>query len=390
MDVLTFQFTATTASGLRPLLKEIACRPPPKYAGLCARHFKQEKQTVWGRYLFHDLVSLEAFVREPFAVDPAIAELSSHPAVTDFVVGPMERVVEDGVFDQPVFIVSAPRAGSTLLYETLSRAPDLWAIGDESHGVIEGIPKLHLACRGFDSHCLAARDADPETVRALQVGFIANLRDRTGRRYLNAKNSVPGPIRFLEKTPKNALRIPFLCAAFPDARFIFLHREARQNISSILEGWGHAGFISILDLPRWTRRRWCFLLPPGWRTLDNKSLMEVAAFQWERANQSILDDLALLPADRWCAVDYEELISEPMGVVQRLCAFMDVGFDEWICGAVRHLPLSATTVTVPSADKWRTNPEFRDDKLAGLTSLSKSLRTLRMIPNSGFCNLAQT
>jgi hypothetical protein len=376
MDVLTFQFTATTASSLKPLLKEIARRPPPKYAGLCARHFKQEKQTVWGRYLFDDPARLEQFTRELFAADPAIAELSSHPAVTDFVVGPMERVVEGGVFDRPVFIVSAPRAGSTLLYETLSKAPDLWTIGDESHPVIEGISKLHLACRGFDSHCLAARDADSETVRALQVGFIANLRDRTGRRYLNAKNS--GPIRFLEKTPKNALRIPFLWAVFPDARFIFLHREARQNISSILEAWAHGGFISIPDLPGWSRRRWCFLLPPGWRGLNSKSLMEVAAFQWERANQSILDNLALLPADRWCAVDYEELTSEPMSVVQRLCAFMDVGFDDWLCEAVRRLPMSATTVTAPSGSKWRANPEFREDKLAGLTSLSKSLQALRM------------
>jgi len=390
MEVLTFQFTATTAGRLTSLLKEIASQPPPKYANLCARHFKQEKQTIWGRYLFRDLVSLEEFACDPFGADPAIAELRSHFAVTDFVVGPMERVVESGVFDRPVFIVSAPRAGSTLLYETLSKAPDLWTIGDESHCVIEGISKLHLAVRGFYSHCLAAQDADPETVRALQVGFTANLRDRTGRRYLNAKNSGPGPIRFLEKTPKNALRIPFLCAAFPDARFIFLHREARQNISSILEAWGHGGFISIPDLPGWTRHRWCFLLPPGWRALDNKSLMEVAAFQWERANQSILDGLALLPADRWCEVDYEELISEPMDVVQRLCAFMDVGFDERVCDAVRCLPLSATTVTVPSADKWRANPEFREDKLAGLTSLNKSLQALRMIPKSGFSNLARS
>jgi hypothetical protein len=343
---------------------------------------KQERRKVWGRYLFQNLVSLEEFAREPFAADPALAQLTSHPAVTDFVVAPTERVVEPEVFDRPVFIVSAPRAGSTLLYEILSKAPDLWTIGDESHPVIEGIWKLHLGCRNFDSHCLAARDADAETVRALQVGFIANLRDRGGLRYLNLRNSVPGAIRFLEKTPKNALRIPFLWAAFPDARFIFLHREARQNISSIIEGWKHGGFISIADLPGWSRRHWCFLLPPGWRAFNSKSLMEVAAFQWERANQCILDDLALLPRDHWYAVDYEELISEPMSVVQRLCSFMDVGLDPWLRNAMHPLPLSATTITAPSANKWRANPEFGEGKLTGLTSLSKSLQALRMTPNS--------
>ena len=39
-------------------------------------------------------------------------------------------------FDRPIFILSAPRAGSTLLFETLSQFPDIWTIGRESHDII--------------------------------------------------------------------------------------------------------------------------------------------------------------------------------------------------------------------------------------------------------------
>ena len=56
-----------------------------------------------------------------------------------------QQIARNGVrneFDRPIFIVSTPRSGSTLLYETLERAPELFSIGDESHGLIEGVPGL--------------------------------------------------------------------------------------------------------------------------------------------------------------------------------------------------------------------------------------------------------
>lgn len=43
-------------------------------------------------------------------------------------------------FDRPIFIVSTPRAGSTLLFETLSQFPELWTVGRESHDIMEEIP----------------------------------------------------------------------------------------------------------------------------------------------------------------------------------------------------------------------------------------------------------
>src|SRR3546814_3146453 len=109
----------------------------------------------------------------------------------------------DAAFDRPVFIVSPPRSGSTLLFETLATAPGVFTIGDESHGLIEGIPALDPARRDFDSDRLLARDADDEVVAQLRQRFLAQLRDRERRPPVPATR-----VRMLEKTPKNALRIP--------------------------------------------------------------------------------------------------------------------------------------------------------------------------------------
>ncbi len=87
---------------------------------------------------------------------------------------------EDEVFDRPLFIVSPPRSGSTLLFETLSGAPDVYTIGDESHQLIEGVPGLAPSQREYDSNRLAA-DATPAVARELRSRFLAALRDRASR-----------------------------------------------------------------------------------------------------------------------------------------------------------------------------------------------------------------
>src|SRR5687767_9195280 len=114
-----------------------------------------------------------------------------------------------GAFDRPVFIVSAPRAGSTLLFETLSLSPSAWTIGGESHG-LEAIPGLNPASRGFDSNRLTAEHADPKTAALVKEFFAQRLRDRASRPPSAPADGDPSSraVRLVEKTPKNALRIP--------------------------------------------------------------------------------------------------------------------------------------------------------------------------------------
>ncbi len=134
-------------------------------------------------------------------------------------------------FDRPIFLVAAPRSGSSLLFETLASAPDVYTVGGESHRIIEGIAALSPAHRGYESDRLTAADATPDVVAQLQQAFGWQLRDREGR------PSVNGAVRLLEKTPKNALRIGFLAAAFPNARFIYLYREPHESLASMIEAW---------------------------------------------------------------------------------------------------------------------------------------------------------
>jgi len=72
-----------------------------------------------------------------------------------------------GHLDRPIFIVSTPRSGSTLLFETLVAAPALFSTGRESHGRIERVADFHPGKRGWTSNRLTSEDATPGAVETL-------------------------------------------------------------------------------------------------------------------------------------------------------------------------------------------------------------------------------
>lgn len=263
----------------------------------------------------------------------------------------------DPAFDRPVFIISPPRSGSTLLFETLAQARGVFTIGDESHALIEGIPGLHPAARDFHSNRLNEEAATPQRVEQLRRRFLEDMRDREGR--------VPEQprVRLLEKTPKNALRIPFLAKAFPEAQFIYLQRDPRQTLSSMIEAWQSARFRTYPQLPEWSGLPWSLLLVPGWRELEGRPLQEIVAAQWETTTRTLLDDLEALPPDRCQKVRYDRFLANPAREVERLCAALGLDWDR---APQSELPLSRFTVSRPSSEKWRRHADLIEQVLPGL------------------------
>lgn len=297
------------------------------------------------RYLVHEQ-------RARLAAPAAQPARAAAPAVA-----PRLRPVR---LDRPVFIVAAPRSGSTALFETLAVSPQWFTLGGEAHWLVEGFDHMAPGSPGVDDNRIDARHATPEVAAVLKQRLSERLQDPQGR----PPPDVDAGVRFLEKTPKNALRIPFFAELFPDARFVFLWREPRENISSIIDAWRHGGWVTYTDIPGWDGP-WSLLLPPGWRGLRGRSLAEVAAFQWETTNRIVLDDLQQLPHDRWMALSYAEFVADARQAVQRVCRFAGVEFDTALGDRLaRPLPPSKHTLTRPEPDKWRKNATLVEPLLA--------------------------
>ena len=285
--------------------------------------------------------TLHAAVAAPLPSSLSSSALAS-PSTASATRAPIER---------PVFIVAAPRSGSTLLFETLAEARDFVSVGGEAHWLTEALPALRPGAPDVDSNRLEARHADAGIAAQIESMLREALVDRDGRAPVLAT-----ALRVLEKTPKNALRIPFFRALFPDARFIFLWRDPQENLSSIIEAWRAGKWTTYRTLPGRVAS-WSLLLPPGWQRYgDAAALEDIAAFQWATTNRIVLDDLATLPREDWTALSYADFLADPALETQKLCAFAGIEFDARLEARTRGaLPLSVHTQTPPAAGKWRRN-----------------------------------
>lgn len=225
----------------------------------------------------------------------------------------------------------------------LEQAPELFTTGQESHYLIEDVPGLAPPERGWSSNRLTAADVTPERRQLISSEFHRQARDRDGRR-------PSGAVRILEKTPKNALRVPFFDAIWPDATFVYLYREPRETLASMMEAWASGAFRTYPDLPGWTGYPWSLLLVPGWRRLVGLPLPEIVAHQWAATTEILVRDLEAIPKERIRVITYDALRQSPQPLVERLANSLDLRWDRPIGP---DLPLSKTTVSRPRPDKWR-------------------------------------
>lgn len=246
-------------------------------------------------------------------------------------------------FDRPIFIVSMPRSGSTLLFETLAQAPNLYTIGRESHRFIEGLAPFTPVAHKWDSNRLTKADAAHPAVDPLTDAFYNYLKDRDGGR-------ANGRVRMLEKTPKNSLRVPFLDAIWRDGLFVYLYRDPHQGLASMMRAWESGKFKTYSMLPGWTGLPWSLVLVPGWRELIGAPLPQIVAHQWTAATNLLLDDLEQLPRERVIGLDYAALVADPQSAMERLAPALGLGWDRTLSET---LPASRMTLTAPRADKWR-------------------------------------
>lgn len=252
-----------------------------------------------------------------------------------------------GRLQRPIFIIGAPRSGTSLLYAILRSSPEVAHWPGEAHEVWEA--DYHPALRNWESNALDASDVTPAAAGRIRRCFF--LTAGTNR-------------RLLDKTPRNALRVSFVDALFPDACFVFLKRDGRDNVNSLINAWRTPRYRTYrLPSPHsisgTDENWWKFVLYPGWKQDCEGPLEVVCAKQWRISNDIARAALSGLGEGRSIVVAYEKLIEDPERETQRVSDWLGLQFSEPLRVAAR--TRSATpinTVTPPEAGKWRReNPD---------------------------------
>lgn len=269
----------------------------------------------------------------------------------------------------PVFVVGCSRSGTTITYETLAASPVFLKFGWE---IPQFWNSLHGPLNnGWHSEAAGAEDAKPwHRDAAFRYYF-----QRLGRGWV------------LDKTCINTLRIGYLIKLFPQARFVFIQRDGRDNISSMMDGWRMGRTDGRFELTQFFGpfpepvainggefKEWSFFLAPGWAEYNHASLEEVCAFQWISANRLALDAKQLVPSAQWTHLRYEDIFERPVEMFREAFERLDVPFTEEL--RLRCADLRPTSVVKgkPKRQKWKEhNPEAIERILDRIAPMMREL-----------------
>jgi hypothetical protein len=244
------------------------------------------------------------------------------------------RLAPPGRLDySPLFVISLPRSGSTLLYQLLlqrfrlayfsnlmaafPRSPvtvgsmSSWLGGQSppadfasAFGATRGWRGPNQGWRLWNRWLPESEDfIDPARLDPVAVGEMRATLDQLQRR-----RRAP----FVSKWQRHAPRLRALAAAFPEALFIHLRRSPEMTAQSIL-----AGRRRFLD----DEAEWLSARPRAYERIRHLPPIEQVCAQVVELERDIREDQALIGTDRFLFVTYEALCLEPQAVLD--------GLGEW-------------------------------------------------------------
>lgn len=262
-------------------------------------------------------------------------------------------VFEKGIvaieIEKPIFIVGCHRSGTTILYDTLAKHPDLtyftnasallpktpifsnWfakgLIGDAKierfvqdgldvcpSSPSEGIRIWELYADSLASHYWDENYENTEMELYLKKTIKKHLK------YFEAS-------RFINKNPDNSTRIRYLNKLFPDAYFIHIIRDGRAVCQSLLKfrkaaadffGVDHRHATSGVKGEKWheIKQLW-----------DSNPIQSIGLL-WLDVMETLERDQEFISSDRYLEIRYEDFVAEPFSYLQRLIQFCGLSWNQ--------------------------------------------------------------
>lgn len=245
---------------------------------------------------------------------------------------------------ESVIIIGAPRSGTNMLRDVLTSFEGVasWPCDEINYIWRHGNVR-------YPSDEIPADNAFPAVSHYIR-GRFKFIGRQTGADVL------------IEKTCANSLRVPFVDAVIPEAKYLFIYRDgidatgsaklrwtAKLDIPYILE---KVRFVPKMDLPYyglrylWSRfyrffskeKRLAFwgpALDDMQEILQKHDLDEVCALQWQKCVEQSENAFSSMPEGKVLRIRYEDFVQAPKEELKRILDFMkrEVS-DESISNAV--------------------------------------------------------
>lgn len=235
----------------------------------------------------------------------------------------------------PVVIIGAGRSGTNMLRDMLTNLDDIETWPCDEINPIWRHGNIHWP-----------NDAIPRE-RAVQS------RDYIRRAFQRIWRETGNPRYVVEKTCANSLRVPFVDAVIPEAKYIHIVRDGIDVVASAQKRW--RGEMELASLPYyWAKIKyapWIDLPLYGWSFLKNRVAMArsdqkrmdvwgprfdgmeemrtdgatldaICATQWARCVMAADEALSAMPQDKALTLRYETVTADPKAALKQIADFL--------------------------------------------------------------------
>ncbi|MFC6287702.1 sulfotransferase family protein [Nocardioides sp. GCM10027113] len=250
--------------------------------------------------------------------------------------------------DGPLFILGAPRSGTSLLYRVLCLHPAAaWVSGWNARATtLPEVAVLHRLGRGAPAlrrRIWFGEEGDELYPHRTALGRVARRFPQPveGERVFRRRRALPGhgataPDRSQERLRRDVERIvrasggrvlvskatahnrrvSLLDSLFPESRFVVVCRDGRDVAHSLTEA------------ASWPREQpwWWMGTPTEWAAARD-DVVALAARHWVEEVTAIEDGVAGLPRSRVLRVTYEAMVRSPLDVLSGVAVFSGLGTD---------------------------------------------------------------
>ncbi|MGD8805724.1 MAG: sulfotransferase [Chloroflexota bacterium] len=258
--------------------------------------------------------------------------------------------------DRPIFIVGAPRSGTSILYQILYQHPDLAHFTQASDLFPEcpilanrffrvtGLSQLRptsIAFRGWAAHGYMFAEGYNTWRYFAKHNSVLEAHDVTHeqrsfyRQLLQKHLFLFRRSRFINKSPFNSLRLTYLNEIFPNALFIHIHRDGRAVARSTLEMRRKYGGPRFPFGP----------MPPKWSENEFKEPIVACGLQWKLILEYIDKAISSISPERVFTVSYEAFCEYPVETIRQVLLF---------CGLANRSEVITMAGNAQNRDyKWR-------------------------------------
>ncbi len=203
---------------------------------------------------------------------------------------------------QFVFVVGAPRSGTTWLHRMLAEHPSVASLNAELTLFSSYVARVLAQ---FDKETYHRKRGDWKQGLPLlftQEEFDSGIRKLTGMTYDRVLAKAPGASHILDKHPGYSLHIPVIDRVLPNSRFIHILRDGREVAVSMMSAKKRIGF--------------------------GEGEIRGAAEAWATHVRKAMAEGHKLGPSRYMEVRYEELMERPERILNEIFDFAGLPLPE--------------------------------------------------------------